>query len=64
MTHIPCWRALRNVAAVTALALVLTGLVGCTTGPASRPRQLAPESMEPVASTAPGHPCAAFGCEL
>jgi hypothetical protein len=64
MTHVRCWSAWRDRVAAAALALILTGLVGCTTGPASRTRQIGRESMQPVASAAPEHPCAAFGCEL
>jgi hypothetical protein len=57
------WHTCRHAAAVAALALMLVGLVGCATGPASRPQAAALRSMSPSTSTVPENECVAFACE-
>jgi hypothetical protein len=63
MMYDRCWQTCRHAAAVAALALALVGLVGCTTGPASRPQAAALRSMSLSTSTVPENECVAFACE-
>jgi hypothetical protein len=58
-----CWHTCRHAAAVAALVLVVSGLVGCAAGPATRPGEAALQTMAPVTSTASERACVEFACE-